>query len=191
MYIIPDFFLFICILFSYVHLSTILIASFSRTSYFPIMAKSSAYANTCIPLSSSCWSRSLNMIRNSVGDSTPPCITPYPILISSILVLILVCLYSHFIVLVTYSRMPNLSIFSNRIWWLTVSKADFKSINKIHIPSCWLLLIWFLMYSVILRILISHPIPLLNPVCPLFNIHSCPTYRFFCRWLFSIVSSSL
>ena len=74
--IIPDFFLFNFILFLASHLSVAVIAFFNSVFPTPIIARSSAYANVSSFFSLSSLIRSLNIIRNSVGDSTPPCITP-------------------------------------------------------------------------------------------------------------------
>ena len=112
----PDFFLFIYILFSWVQCSIMLIASNSRYLPLFITARSSAYANTWCFFSSSLVSRSLNIIKNKVGDRTPPCTTPCPSFTSWYLVLILVCLYSHSIVLIRLSSMFKFLIFSNSSW---------------------------------------------------------------------------
>ena len=156
-----------------------------------MIARSSAYANTWNPLSFSSTSRSLNIIRNKVGDSTPPCITPYPSLISSNLVFILVYLYSHSIVLITSPLICSSRILRKRISWLTVSNADLRSMNNVHNPACYCFLNLYLIYSVILRRFTSHPIPLLNPVCPILSFHFYPICRSFYSSIFKMVSMSL
>jgi len=161
---IPDFFLLIVILLFLVHSSTIFIASINYCLPLPMIAKSSTYANTWYPALLSSSSRSLNIIRNSVGDKTPPYMTDCPIFMCYSFVLILVYLYSNSIVLMSYSFIWRFRIFLKRISWFTVSNADFRSINKVQSFLSLLFSYCILIYSVILSMLTSHPIPFLNPV---------------------------
>ena len=77
---IPDFELFIYMLFFYAQSWQIFIAFFNSSSDIPVIARSSAYANVFRFSYSNSSSRSLNITRNSVGDKTPPYITPLPTL---------------------------------------------------------------------------------------------------------------
>ena len=126
--IILDFFWFIFIWFLPAHSSHIFIVCFRSFLPYPIIARSSAYANTCFPLSLSYLIRSSNIIMKIEGESTPPCITPFPILISSFPTRNFVCLYSHLIVAMSSSSMPICSlILSKTILWSTLSNADLRS----------------------------------------------------------------
>ena len=87
-----DFFLLIRIRLLSAQFSTILIAALSYLFDSPTIARSSAYAKTSRPLSSSFYRMSLNMIKNKVGDRTPPYMTPAPIGISLSFTLNAVCL---------------------------------------------------------------------------------------------------
>ena len=131
------------------------------------------------------------MIRNKVGLRTPPCITPAPSYISWYLVFIFVYLYSHSIVLIRFSSILYFLILLNSMSWFTVSNADFKSMNRLHNLFCFLFLNFIRIYSVILSIFISHPMPFLNPVCPSFSFHLLLFFNSFHSFSFSIVSSSL
>ena len=130
-------------------------------------------------------------MRNKVGLITPPWITPCPIFTSSSWVLILVCLYSHSIVLTRSSLSPRFLILSKRISWFTVSNADLRSMKVAHNLASYLLSYFSLIYSVILNKLTLHPIPFLNPVWLSFSFHLWFSFSSFYSLWFRIVSKSL
>ena len=190
-YIMADFFLLIIIWLACVHSSAIVIAIFSFLFVRPTIARSSANANTSNPYSSSSLSKSLNIIRNSVGDSTPPCMTPWPILIFLPFALNTVYLYSHSIDYIRSSDIFRSLIFLNSISWFTVSKADLRSINRVQSLLFLLFYILFLRVSVILKMLSSQLIPYLKPVWLILSFHFPLAFNSSTSLVFNIVSNNL
>ena len=88
---IPDFFLFIVIMFFQAQFSQVSIARSRWSSDIPVIARSSAYAKVLKPTAVRSCIRSLNITRKSVGESTPPYMTPLPIFISFSFTFIFVC----------------------------------------------------------------------------------------------------
>ena len=135
--------------------------------------------------------RSLNMIMNSVGDNTPPCITPAPIFVSQLFTQNFVYLQNHLIVFIKSSSMPIFCIFLNSNLWSTVSNADFRSMYRLHSFLFPLFSIFSFRISVILSRFSSHPSPLLNPAWLLFSMNYPFTFSCCFNLLFSMVSKIL
>ena len=124
---IPDFFLLIYISFSYDQSSHIFIAFLRFSSSIPITERSSAKARTVNHAVSNFSIRSLNIVRNKVGDVLDPCIQPTPMLMFLLLTYIFDYSYNHSIVLTSSSWIFIFLNFLMRITWCTLSKADFRS----------------------------------------------------------------
>ena len=72
-----------------------------------------------------------------------------------------------------------------------MSKADLRSMNRVHNPLCFFFVNSSFTYSVSLNRLTSHPIPFLNPVCPGLSFQVLPSYRSFFKSVLRTVSNSL
>ena len=84
----------------------------------------------------------------------------------SLPMLIYVCRQSHSIELLSWSLIPNLLIFLNKISWSTVSNADFSSMYSDHNLSffCLFKSLKHLIVSNNLSMFTSQPRPSLNPI---------------------------
>ena len=131
-------------------------------------------------------------IRNSAGERMPPCITPLPTCIWLLLVAILVCWYSHSIVLIRSSSISYFLSFSSSFLWFTLSNADFRSINNEYTFS-FLFFVFFswVSSSLYLRSPTSHPTPSWNPSWVIFILCRMPSFSCSFSLLSSIISSSL
>ena len=148
-------------------------------SVVPMTDKSSAKARTVNPAASSLSIRSLNMAKNKVGLELEPYIHPTPILMFLLLTLILDCSYNHSIVLTSSSYMFIFLSFFISILWLTLSKADLRSMYRDHTVFFVFLSFSSLISSIILKILRFVPKEALNPIYCTFILELGPSFSSF------------